>query len=91
VRFRITRHSGVASPADALELLLARVGAKRSEVAFAMVGAEIRATWGDDEGDSSTREARAEVGREAVLEVVVDVCSASPELQSDWFAISPMS
>ena len=86
--FRITRHSGYAAPRDALELLLRRLGARHDEVSFAMVGPEIRARWGDDTGDSTTREIMAEMGRWAVFEIVRDICERSPELQTDWFAVS---
>jgi hypothetical protein len=51
MEFRITRHSGYASPNDAIELLLRRLGAQRGEAAFAMATAEIRARWGNDERD----------------------------------------
>ena len=53
-----------------------------------MVGPEIRARWGDDTGDSTTREIMAEMGRWAVFEIVRDICERSPELQTDWFAVS---
>jgi len=90
VKFRITRHSGYAAPSDALELLLRRLGARREEVSFTMVGSEIRARWGDDDGDRTTRETKAEIGRWEVFEMVRDVCERSPELETDWFAVSYM-
>jgi hypothetical protein len=90
MEFRITRHSGHATPNDAMELLLRRLGAQRREVAFAMTGAEIRATWEDDERDSTTRENMLDGRRRAVLEIVREACEHAPELKSDWFAVSPL-
>jgi hypothetical protein len=88
VQFRITPHSGYASPADALDLLLQRLGASRDEVSFAKVGPQIRATTAEDAPVSMTRDERADIGRRAVLEIVRDVCDGAPELKSDWFAVS---
>ncbi len=88
--FRITRHSGYAAPTNALELLLRRLGARREQVLFEMVGSEIRARWGNEDGDSASRETKAEIGRWEVFEMVRDVCERSPELETDWFAVSYM-
>ncbi len=65
-----------------------RLGAQRDEVSFAIVGAEITARLGDDDGDPATREARAEAGRWVVFELVRDVCERAPELKTDWYAVS---
>jgi hypothetical protein len=73
-----------------MELLLRRLGAQRNEAAFAMVGREIRANLDDHAGDSSTRAERAEIGRLRVLDLVLDACESAPELDADWFAISPL-
>lgn len=89
MRFRITHHSGFAAPADALDLLSARVGASRNGVSFAKIGQYIRAMTPEDAPVSMTRDERIEIGRRAVLDVVCDVCESSTELQSDWFAVSP--
>ena len=86
--FRIGRHSGFAAPPDAMELLLRRLGAQADEVSFAMVGDEIRATSGEADGDSTTREMRVAVEREAILDLICDVCERAPELESNWFAVS---
>jgi hypothetical protein len=88
VQFRITLHSGYAPPPDALDLLWERLGPQREEVSFAKVGPEIRATTGEDAPVSMTSDERAEIGRRAVLDIVRDVCDGTPELRSDWFAIS---
>ena len=88
MRFRIGRHSGFAAPPDAIELLLRRLGAQADEISFAMVGAEIRATSAEALGDSTTRETRVEVERQAIVELIRDVCERAPELESDWFAVS---
>jgi hypothetical protein len=88
MKFRIGRHSGFAVPADAMELLLRRLGARVDEVTFAMVGAEITATSPERHGDSTTREARIEVERKAIVDIIRDACERAPELESDWFAVS---
>ncbi len=36
-----------------------------------------------------TRDERIEIGRRAVLDALREVCDRSPELKSDWFAVSP--
>jgi hypothetical protein len=89
VQFRITHHSGFAAPTDALDLLCARLGARRDGISFAKVGEQIRAVTEDDAPVSMTRDERFEIGRGSVLELVRDVCDAAPELKSDWFAVSP--
>lgn len=88
MRFRITLHSGFSAPAGAIELLWERLGTRRDEALFARVGAEIRATWGENTHVSSPRDERAEVGRSAVLAIVTGVCERAPELEAEWFAVS---
>jgi hypothetical protein len=88
VTFRIGRHSGFAAPPNAMELLLRRLGAQADEVSFAMVGDEIRATSGEVDGDSTTKEMRVAVEREVILDLIRDVCDRAPELESNWFAVS---
>jgi hypothetical protein len=70
-----------------MELLLRRLGAQRDEISFAMVGTEIRATSGEAQGDSTSRETRVEGARLAILDLICDVCERAPELESDWFAV----
>lgn len=89
MRFKITHHSGHKPPEDSLELLAARLGARREDVSFAKVGNEIWATLQADAPVSRTQDERADIGRRAVLEVVTEVCDAAPELNSEWFAVSP--
>jgi hypothetical protein len=89
VRFRITHHSGFAAPADALDLLCARLGARRDGVSFVKVGEEIRAVTQEDAPVSMTRDDRLEIGRRTVLDLVRDACDGAPGLKSDWFAVSP--
>jgi hypothetical protein len=91
VKFRITRHSGHLAPPDAMELLLRRLGARRDEVSFAMVGAEIRATTDEAEGDSQSRDSRVEASRRAVFDLIDEACRDAPELQSGWFAVSHLA
>jgi hypothetical protein len=90
VKFRISRHSGFGAPEDAVDLLWERLGAKHEDASFAKVGREIRATWGEDVRVAVERDERAEIGRAAVLEIVLGVCERAPELRSDWFAVSPL-
>lgn len=90
MKFRITRHSTSSPPPDALERLSSRLGPRREEVSFTMVGAEIRATVRDDDAPvAMTHDERTDIGRRAVLEVVSEVCERVPELELDWYAISP--
>jgi len=90
VTFRITTHSGHAAPADAIDLLWQRLSVSGEEARFARVGAEIRATWSEDEPIWVERDEREGIGRHAVLSIVDDVCASAPELESDWFAVGPL-
>ncbi len=90
MKFRIAPHSGfkgTVRPDDALDLLAQRLGARRDDVAFAKVGSEIVATWGEDVPSSMEPDERAEIGRGVVFGIVRDVCERAPELRLDWFAI----
>jgi hypothetical protein len=71
-----------------MDLLWQRLGASHDEPSFAKVGPEISATWGEDAPASMERDERAEIGRRAVLDIVIGVCELAPELNSDWFAVS---
>jgi hypothetical protein len=88
VNFRITRHSGWSAPENALDLLWERLGPTREEASFVRAGSEIRATWGIDIPVAMERDEREEIGRNAILEIVRGVCERTPELRSDWFAVS---
>jgi len=87
MNFRITRHSGFGAPADALSLLLKHLEA-HGGARFVKVGAEIRVTLKGDMRISMERDERDEIGRSAVLDIVREVCEGTPELKSDWFAVS---
>lgn len=90
MKFRISSHSGLRSPArpaDAIELLSERLGAKHEDASFARVGAEIWVNWGEDVLTSMGRDERSEIGRRAVLEIVREACESAPGLESDWFAV----
>jgi hypothetical protein len=89
MRFRITKHSAVKPPEDVLSRLLERIPQRREDVIFTIVGNEIRARVDRDDASSRTHDERAEIGREAVLEAVSDVCERWPGLKADWFAVSP--
>jgi hypothetical protein len=88
VQFRITPHSAVAPPVDALDLLWQHLGSEREEMSFERLSSEITATMGADAPVSMTRDERIHIGRRAVLDVLREVCEEAPELRSDWFAVS---
>lgn len=88
MKFRITRHSAFKAPDDALDLLWSRLGASHDGVSFAKVGVEIKASAGEDAPVSMTSDERVDIGRRAILEILLEVCELAPELKSDWFAVS---
>jgi hypothetical protein len=88
VQFKITLHSAVAPPADALDHLWHQLGPEREEISFDRMGSEITATTDEDAPVSMTRDERVHIGRHAVLGVVREVCEETSELRSDWFAVS---
>jgi hypothetical protein len=88
VLFRITYHSGFSPPADALDLLMQKLGTERSKVSFSKSNSEIRASWNGYRASSTTPEEHGEIGRRAVLDIVREVCELTPGLQLDWFAVS---
>jgi hypothetical protein len=88
VHFRITPHSAVAPPPNALELLWERLGSEWDDVSFVKAGNQIEARTGEDAPVSMTSDERAEIGRRVVLNVVLAVCDGAPELSSDWYAVS---
>jgi hypothetical protein len=71
-----------------MELLLRRLGHRINDVSFVMDSGAIIAACEQEEGDREVREARIEVTRRAVFDLVDEVCAGSPELDSDWFAVS---
>jgi hypothetical protein len=89
MRFRITRHATASPPEDALDRLTALIGTRREDISFARVGKEIRADLDRDEPVAMTHDERADIGRRAVLEIVEEICERTPELNLDWFAVSP--
>ncbi|HYM55261.1 MAG TPA: hypothetical protein VES97_07850 [Solirubrobacteraceae bacterium] len=89
MEFRITLHSGRAAPAHALDLLWERLD-DGDDVRFAKVGPEIRVTWRVDAPTSMERDEREGIGRRAVLDIVYEICERTPELESDWFAVSAL-
>jgi len=88
MRFKITNHSGHPAPDDALDLLWQRLGSGGEQVTFERVGVEIEANVGEDAPVSMTQDEREQVGRSAVLRMVLDACDGAPDLKSDWFAVS---
>jgi hypothetical protein len=88
MKFKITRHSGFKVPDDALDQLFAVLGARRGDVSFAKVGPLLTARWNAEPSVGMERDAQVSIGRREVLNVVLDVCSRTPELESDWYAVS---
>ena len=92
VVYRITPHLGSPRPrwdAEAMQLLWHRLDLSRGDMAFSRVGPEITATWQLDAPFPVERDELIELGRLAVLEIVRDVCRRAPELEFEWFAVSP--
>jgi hypothetical protein len=89
MRFKITIHARSGAPADALDLLFERLGAGRESVRFSKPGIAIIANWVTDAPVTMERDERSEVGRQAVWDIVRTVCEATPELRSQWYAVSP--
>lgn len=72
--------------------LVGHIPARRDDVIFSTTGGEIFARLDrDEESWSMTRDEQIEVGREAVLRVVGEICDRSPDLKIDWYAVSPAS
>ena len=82
-------HSGHGAPPDAIERLAVALGRGVDDAFFTQVGKEILATWGEDAPVAMERDEREELGRLALLEIVEEVCASSPDLRSDWYAVSP--
>jgi hypothetical protein len=89
VDYRITRHSGFGAPENALDLLLQQLGARQQEFSFSQGRAEIRARWHVDLPVSMERDEHERLGRTTLLEIVLDACRRAPDLNTDWFAVSP--
>jgi hypothetical protein len=91
MRFRVTRHTAVNPPEGVLSLLGEHIPARREDVIFSRAGSEISARLDRDEPVRMTADERIEIGREAVLEAVGEVCEHSADLDADWYAVSPAS
>jgi hypothetical protein len=89
MRFRVTKHAAVKSPDGVLSLLSERIPARRGDVVFSLRGREIQARLDRDDSVWMTEDERIEIGRDAVIEAVGEVCKGSPELKLDWYAVSP--
>lgn len=70
-------------------MLFEQLGTRRGQASFRLQPGQINATWRGDAPVSSTQDERLEIGRRAILELVLKACKRVPELDSDWFAISP--
>jgi hypothetical protein len=89
MKFRITRHTTASPPEQALDLLTERIGSACKDLCFARVGPEIRASLDRDDPVAMTQDERTDIGRRAVLEAVSEICEGAPELELDWYAVSP--
>lgn len=90
VDFKITRHSGSAAPDDALDLLWRQLENRRGRERFVKRGSEIRAMMRDDSPVSVESDEREEIGRRVVLDILRGICDQAPQLELDWFAVSPL-
>ncbi len=89
VDFRITPHAAYGAPEDALEMLWQHLEGHHGNVSFVKEGPKIQARPLEDAPVAMTSDERAAVGRRAVLDLVREICERSPELNCDWFAVSP--
>jgi hypothetical protein len=64
--------------------------ARSDEVRFVKRRTEMRAMWGEGEGTRETRDERMQVERRAVFEALREICDRTPELDADWYAVSPL-
>jgi hypothetical protein len=92
LEYKITPHLGSPRPrwdTEAMELLWHRLDLGRGDTSFSKVGLEITAIWQLDTPLPVERDELVELGRLAVLEIVRDACRRPPELEFEWFAVSP--
>jgi hypothetical protein len=90
MRFRITRHAGHDSPADALDQLLATLSGHRAKGRFYKIGREIRVTWGSEDGSGRDRPERMELERDELLTLLREACVERPPLRLEWYAVGPL-
>ena len=72
-----------------MDLLGERMPTRSEGVQFTRAGQAISARLDRDEAVWMTNDERTEIGREAVLEIVGEVCERSPGLKLDWYAVAP--
>jgi hypothetical protein len=89
MRFTVTRHAAVKTPEDVLSLLSEHIPARREDVIFSRAGSEISARVDREESVRMTADERIEIGREAVLKAIGELCEHSADLKVDWYAVSP--
>jgi hypothetical protein len=63
--------------------------ARRGDVLFSKRGNQIQARLDRETSTWMTQHERIEIGREAVIAAVGEICERSPHLKLDWFAVSP--
>lgn len=93
VTLKITPHQAQrlpALPAEAIGKLWVRLDSNHGGASFSRRGSAIRATWESTASRSIPRGELNEIARAAILDLVRDVCARAPELEFDWFAVSPM-
>jgi hypothetical protein len=88
MRFTIGIHSGHHAPPDAIALLAEALGPQRDDAYFTANDRDIDASWGEDAPVSMERDEREDLGREALLRIIEEVCETAPQLQYDWYAVS---
>lgn len=91
MKFKITIHARSGAPSDAVALLFERLGPSRDSVRFSKPGVAIMANWVTDAPVTMERDERSEVGRQTVWDIVRTVCEDTPDLRSQWYAISPQA
>jgi hypothetical protein len=87
--FRITRHAALTPPDRAMSLLCERLPDRSEDVRFSMVGGEVGASFDREESVSANYDESVEIGRRAVLGALEEICDLAPELELDWYAVSP--
>jgi hypothetical protein len=91
--YKITPHLGSPRPrwnAEAMDLLWHRLDLSRADASFLKVGQEITATWKLESPLPVGQDELLQLGRISICEIVRDVCRRAPELEFEWFAVSPV-
>ncbi len=90
IGFRVTRHTALTPPDQAMSLLSERLPNRCEDVSFSIACGEIGASLDRDDSVSVTHDERVEIGRRAVLGALEEICERGPALKLDWYAVSPV-